>query len=1159
MFKKTVTRQRLRQENTTLRARLENAQKALRDLLGGEADTPAIANEVDQSYRILIESMGEGALTLTPEGVVLYSNLHFAEILGVPLENVIGSEIRKWFAPQSRQMLQEMVQNDTLESRREELALLSADGIEVPIYLSVNRQVSEGRSDLLYLVVTDLTYQKVNEEMLADDGLARAILEQATDAIVICDGTGQILRASKQAQTFSSKNLHGRQFESVFPLRRLDGRPFSVIGSSDKNTLQSVEATLQYKGEEFIFLVSIGYLNGAEGELLGSVITMTDITRRKAQELALQKSEQQLSEALTISRIGYWEYEAATDEFIFNDQYYLLHKVTAEEVGGYRMSVADYAGRFLHPDDLSILVGNAQLALASRDRDYSGMAQVRLLTGEGEIVWVDVRFGVVKDESGNTLRMFGVNQDITERKLAELKLLASERRFTDLLGNINLISVMRDREEKISYCNEYLLRLTGWQYDEVIGQNWFEVFVPPEIADQRKNVFADLLVNEPEARHLSSEIITRSRERRLIRWNNTVLRSEDGEIIGTASIGEDITEQKKAEARIKDLNRVYAVLSGINTLIVRAKDRAELFDEACQTAVKVGGFRMAMVVVVDKREAQPVSLTSVGMDDELLRATRNVLASKEAKGNFFAQSIGDKKEIVLNDVANDPVGSHGKKYADYGVLSLVVLPLIIEGEAVGALTLYSDSIDFFQSDEIDLLTELAGDVAFAMDHIDKQSRLEYLAYYDELTGLANRNLFLERVAHYMRSAIAGNHKLALFQLDIERFKNINDTLGRNAGDELLKLVSEWLKSRVSDTNLLARIDMDHFALIIPEVKQDGDLQHLIEKTMGEFSRHPFQLDEAVFRINAKVGIAIFPDDGTEADILLRNAEAALKSAKSGGARYLFHTKQMTESVARKLTLENQLRQAIDNEEFVLYYQPKMNLVNREVTSAEALIRWNKPGAGLIPPFEFIPILEESGLIHEVGRWALQKAAMDYLRWRDAGLLSVRVAVNVSALQLRNPTFIDEVKQTVTFDPDTASGLELEITESLIMEDIHRNITALKALRALGVTIAIDDFGTGFSSLSYLARLPVDTLKIDRSFIVDMTASPEGLALVSTIINLAHSMNLKVVAEGVETEEQSHLLHLLRCDETQGFLFSKPVPDKIFEAQFLGSATLKKSK
>jgi EAL domain-containing protein (putative c-di-GMP-specific phosphodiesterase class I) len=326
------------------------------------------------------------------------------------------------------------------------------------------------------------------------------------------------------------------------------------------------------------------------------------------------------------------------------------------------------------------------------------------------------------------------------------------------------------------------------------------------------------------------------------------------------------------------------------------------------------------------------------------------------------------------------------------------------------------------------------------------------------------------------------------------------------------------------------------------------LENMIVSTL----EHPFRLNDAVFRVAAKIGVALFPGDGADADALFRSAETALKKAKARGERYLFHTNEMTEAVAGNLSLETQLREALEKQEFVLHYQPKVNIASGKITSAEALIRWNDPRTGLVQPNRFIPILEETGLIYDVGRWALRQAIADYVRWRAAGLPAVRIAVNVSPLQLRNRGFVDEIRQVIGIDAHAAEGLELEITESVIMENVKQNIASLNAIRAMGVPIAIDDFGTGFSSLSYLAKLPVDTIKIDRSFVIDMVAGPEGLALVSTIINLAHSLKLNVVAEGVETEEQSRLLRLLDCDEMQGFLFSKPVSGQIFEKLFLAS-------
>jgi diguanylate cyclase (GGDEF)-like protein/PAS domain S-box-containing protein len=800
----------------------------------------------------------------------------------------------------------------------------------------------------------------------------------------------------------------------------------------------------------------------------------------------------------------------------------------------------------IHPDDRATVQEKFRQGRSSGSFSYD----CRLVRPDGSICWIEARSFPVRDKAGKIVRIAGLAKDITERKQAAQELRESERRFSDLLRNVELATVMLDREARITFCNEYLLRLTGWGHEDVVGRNWFELFLPSLFA-KGINSFMMLLGDVPEAWHREREIITRSGEARLMHWSNLVLRSGAGEVIGTASIGEDITEQRQTEIRIKRQNRVYAVLSRINALIVRAHDRDELFSEACQIAVEEGGFRMSLIAVLDGSTMTVVPVASAGKDEELLAAVRGVLASRDgASSSLIVQAMREKKAVVSNDSQTDARLLFARKYAEAGVRSIAILPLIVSEEAVGALALYAGESDFFHDEEMKLLAQLSSDIAFAIDHIDKGERLNYLAYYDVLTGLANRSLFLERVSQYMRSAAGGGHKLALFLIDLERFKNINDSLGQPAGDALLRQVAEWMTRNTGDANLLARLGADHFAVVLPEVRKEGDVARLLEKTLDAFLEHPFRLNNAVFRIAAKVGVALFPDDGGNADTLFKNAEAALKQAKARGDRFLFYTQTMTATVAGTLTLENQLRQALDRSEFVLHYQPKVNLASGKLTGAEALIRWNDPSTGLVPPGRFIPILEEIGLIHEVGRWALRKALEDYLHWRAKGLAAVRIAVNVSPLQLRHRGFVAEIEQAVSIDAHAAAGLELEITESLIMEDVKHNIASLQAIRATGVRIAIDDFGTGFSSLSYLSKLPVDTLKIDRSFVIDMTASPEGLALVSTIINLAHSLRLNVVAEGVETEEQSRLLRLLSCDEVQGYLFSKPLPAEVFETRYL---------
>ena len=355
-----------------------------------------------------------------------------------------------------------------------------------------------------------------------------------------------------------------------------------------------------------------------------------------------------------------------------------------------------------------------------------------------------------------------------------------------------------------------------------------------------------------------------------------------------------------------------------------------------------------------------------------------------------------------------------------------------------------------------------------------------------------------RTSNVLSAARIAREQIALVLADVERFRTVNDSLGRQAGDELLKLLVERL-SRGADVGTLARISGDVFAIVLQGIKGRTGAERRIEGTWRDGFSRPFNVGRSEVRISAKAGVSLFPTDGADAETLLRNAEAALRRAKETGERHVFHAPEMTEKSAELLTLETKLRQALENDELVLHYQPKVELETRRIVGMEALIRWQSPELGLVPPMKFIPFMEETGLILEAGAWALSRA-----------------------IQLRKPDFVDTLAAAIKGGA-APPGIDLEITESLLMEDIEGNIRKLKQVRALGIAIAIDDFGTGYSSLGYLAKLPVQMLKIDRSFITTMLNDPDTMMLVHTIISLAHSLKLKVIAEGVESEEQAKFL------------------------------------
>ena len=418
----------------------------------------------------------------------------------------------------------------------------------------------------------------------------------------------------------------------------------------------------------------------------------------------------------------------------------------------------------------------------------------------------------------------------------------------------------------------------------------------------------------------------------------------------------------------------------------------------------------------------------------------------------------------------------------------------------------------------------------------------YLSHYDPLTGFPNRAFFYERLKLQLEDAAREGERVSLQIVDVERFKSVNDSFGRQAGDALLTNLARRLQDGALPTSWFARLEADHFAIVMPGVSAGEQVARRTEQRMAEVFGVPFEVGETKLRLAARTGIALFPDDATDPEALLCDAEAALKKAKARGERYLFYTQEMTARIAEQLALENRLRQALEKDEFVLHYQPKVDIEGRTMVGMEALIRWQSRELGLVPPLQFIPLLEQTGLILEVGAWALERAARDRRSWVEAGLMPPRIAVNVSAIQLRRGDFVETLERAIAGGA-SPPGIDLEITESLIMEDIHASIEKLNAVRRLGVGVAIDDFGTGYSSLFYLARLPVEALKIDRSFVATMADEPTTMTLVETMISLAHSLRLKVVAEGVESEAQAKILRRLGCDELQGYLFSRPLTAK----------------
>ncbi|OAI52085.1 hypothetical protein AYO46_06485 [Betaproteobacteria bacterium SCGC AG-212-J23] len=598
--------------------------------------------------------------------------------------------------------------------------------------------------------------------------------------------------------------------------------------------------------------------------------------------------------------------------------------------------------------------------------------------------------------------------------------------------------------------------------------------------------------------------------------------------------------------RLARLSRIRDIASAVNSALVRQRERGALFQEFCQIAVARGGFVLARMVELD-RSGQARVAASTEKDPAVFQAMVDAYnRDPEHADTLLAQSLRRGQMLIANDMANDARVTNRTALTRDGNYSLALLPIEVSQRVVAVVTLRAREPDFFDQEEVGLLREMVSNISFALELMEKQEEVNYLALYDSLTGLPNRTLFHDRLTQAIQAQAARGDKgrLGLLLVDLERFKQINDAFGQSVGDSVLKAMAERLRSTAGDINRVGRLGSNLYAVMVPGIANAEEVARGIEQ--AAVLAAPFEVEGREVRVAGKTGIAVWPDDGATADELLRNAEAALKRAKETGERYLFYAPQINARVSEQVDMEHRLRKALEQGELFAHYQPKVDMASKAVIGVEALMRWKGPDGGLVSPAKFVPVLEQTGLIFEAGQQMVTAAARVYRQWLEKGLKAPRIAVNVSVLQLRSRSFVEDMLKALDGASGEASGVDLEVTESLLMSDIDESIRKLRALRDAGLRIALDDFGTGYSSLAYLSRLPLDALKIDRSFVHGMTEHADGTSIVTAIISLAQALRLKVIAEGVETDPQWQLLRLLRCDQAQGYLFSPPVPAEKLE-------------
>ena len=608
--------------------------------------------------------------------------------------------------------------------------------------------------------------------------------------------------------------------------------------------------------------------------------------------------------------------------------------------------------------------------------------------------------------------------------------------------------------------------------------------------------------------------------------------------------------RKQAEETIRKAKELSEALNGINSFINSTLDADEIMQRVVARAARLTGADGSSIGLFQDDHVFMKYVYNMPSDFFGLRLTPG-----EAKHIYYIASR--RESLAINDTAaDDRIDAHF--FSRFGIFSVLAAPLIMRNKVIGAICFYCLSRRCaFTEIYVDFAQKLSTAVSAALENArlyesvkKMDEEIRHLAYHDALTGLPNRRLFNSLLTHEVAQSRRRDKKMAIFFLDLDRFKDINDTLGHDAGDELLKEVADRLKSTVRECDTIARIGGDEFNIILADIDHVEVIADIAQKIVECF-RQTFMIAEHEFHMSTSIGISIYPDDSEEISTLLRYADIAMYHAKKVRNIYQFYDPEINVRTIERMQMNNLLLHSVKRGELTVHYQPRIDIKTKDIVGAEALVRWNHPVMGLIDAAQFIPLAEETGFVASIDEWVLRNVCEQVKLWQDAGL-PASVTVNLSARQLQSSQLVAMVSQIFDETGVTPECLHLEITESVAMHNIERTAERLNELSGMGVQIYIDDFGTGYSSLNYLKRLPIECLKIDKSFIRDIEKDSDDRTIISAVTAMAHKMKLKVIAEGVETEEQFSFLRSAECDEVQGFLFSRPLPAENFE-ELIGSS------
>jgi diguanylate cyclase (GGDEF)-like protein/PAS domain S-box-containing protein len=734
------------------------------------------------------------------------------------------------------------------------------------------------------------------------------------------------------------------------------------------------------------------------------------------------------------------------------------------------------------------------------------------------------------------------NRELSERvsaqEGAEEVLRQTSQKLETLIDASPVSIVARDQNLRIVKWNAAAERMFGWKEREVLGGP--VPFVPPDLEDEAVAMRQRLLRGESIS-EFETVRMRKDGTRINVSVSTTVMHDAEGRPSGFISLATDITERKRAERRLQMEHSVTRILEESRTV-------EDALPRLIRTIAEAGGWVYGARWELDKSANLLRCMETWCVDApevrEFMAFSRLRMQTPGTSTGPIHQVWSTNAPVWIADVAQDINMRRGPAALKAGLHAVFAFPILVGEELYGVIELFGGEPRQPDAALMGAMHTIGSQIGQFMARKAAEQNLRFFASHDPLTGLSNRTMFNDRLHQSLAQAARFERSLALLFIDLDGFKDVNDTHGHTVGDMLLAELASRLRATLREGDVIGRMGGDEFVVLIEEFGEAGQVAEVAKKLLDTVER-PFTLQGRECRVTASLGISIYPDDGKDADTLIKNADMAMYLVKQQGkSSYRFYSPQMNVHLVERLSLESGLRRAIDLGELTLLYQPRVGVRDGQVSGVEALMRWQHPTQGMIGPGEFIPVAEDAGLIAAIGEWALHSACRQARAWREQGLPLLRVAVNVSQKQFLQESLIQVVREALHRAALEPGRLELEITEEMVIRNPERAMRLLAQLKEAGVRVVVDGFGTGYSSLSFLRRLPIDSVKIDRSLIGELPSSADATALTRGVVAMAHSLGLTVIAEGVETREQWEFLREHGCEEMQGNYFSAPVAPEI---------------